>query len=114
MTAPSTCLECPHLYTSEDCGSHCDHPTVADKGYVVRPAEEVPSWCPLREPIATMAAYDCRHLVDANHGNVRVVRRLVGFFEKRCAEDRGLTGRARGRYQRAFHRALKGYAEVGS
>jgi hypothetical protein len=42
---------------------------------------------------------------------LRVIRRHVGWFEPKYAADREVTGKNRGRYQRAFHQALKRYVK---
>lgn len=55
--------------------------------------------------IASDAAYDCWLLCEQR--GFALVRRHVGWFEPLAAYDRGVSGRSRGRYQRAFHRALK-------
>lgn len=57
------------------------------------------------ESIAGMAANDCWRAV--NQLGLPILRRHVGWFEPQYAYDRGVSGRNRGRYQRAFHRALK-------
>lgn len=52
--------------------------------------------------IAAKDVADCQVWCDGN----------VGWYEPCYALARGLTGRLRGRYQRAFHRALKRLAKT--
>jgi hypothetical protein len=57
------------------------------------------------ENVKQQAVVDCRRAV--MELGLPTLRRHVGWFEPQYARDREVTGKDRGRYQRAFHRVLK-------
>lgn len=61
--------------------------------------------------IREQAAYDVWCAVE-RWKKASIVRRHVGWIEPQYAHDRGVTGKRRGRYQRAFHAALRCYRET--
>jgi hypothetical protein len=61
------------------------------------------------ESVKQRAAEDCRRAV--TELSLSTLRGHVGWFEAQYARERGVTGKDRGRYQRAFHRALKMYVK---